>query len=874
MSAMGVEEATAQGAKLHGLLDRAIDEFDGAAAAALVDRVRTAARTGDQAELEALLREASAEQGAVLARAFTCHALLADVAQGAGARRTPEQARGLTLAGVLKEYGRHEALASLNVVPVLTAHPTEVRRRCVVDRELEIVRLLDRDPADPRGEAELYREVALLWRTRLHRPERITVRDEIRNALSTVRQAMLPALVDLYGEWATLGEAGRFPPVLKLGSWLGGDRDGHPGVDGDSLRLALRSQARIILDFYAGELRRLWSDLALSTAFVEPSEAVRALAAGDPNPSPHRLDEPYRLALEHMFNRLSASAQQLAGGPVAFALEPSQAAPYPDAEALAADLQAIADCLARWGGEVMVGGRLEALLEVVRACGFHLLAVDIRQNADVHEVVVAELLARAGVEPDYLALDEAARVRVLLAEFAHDRPLRSPFIEYSEATERELAILDAAAEAVRAYGPAAIGAYVVSKSATVSDLLEPLALLAQVGLARGGPEASAAVHVTPLFETIADLENGPGVIADWLAIPLARGLLGPEPRQEVMLGYSDSNKDGGFLASRRGAAVAASRLAEVCRKSGVRLQLFHGRGGSVGRGGGPAAEAVLAQPAGTVQGGHRLTEQGEMIARRYGDRATARCNLDGLTAATLLATLRTEEDPAAIEHAPAADRLAAASFRAFRALAYDDPAFQDFFWAATPVSEIAELNVGSRPASRKASRRIEDLRAIPWVFSWSQSRFMLPAWYGIASGVRDGGVGLDQLQDMHRRWIWFGSVTATLELALAQSDMDLAERYAALAPDRPAAERIFDRIRREHAEAVALALKIRGGARLLDDRPELLASVEQGRRFAEPLNHLQLELLSRRRRGDTSEAVRLGVQLTISGVAASLRNTG
>jgi phosphoenolpyruvate carboxylase len=294
----------------------------------------------------------------------------------------------------------------------------------------------------------------------------------------------------------------------------------------------------------------------------------------------------------------------------------------------------------------------------------------------------------------------------------------------------------------------------------------------------------------------------------------------------------------------------------------------------VGRGGGPAAEAVLAQPAGTVQGGHRLTEQGEMIARRYGDRATARRNLDSLAGATLLATLKTADDPAAAEHGEAADRLAAASFAAFRALVYDDPAFEDFFWAVTPVAEIAELNVGSRPASRKKSRRIEDLRAIPWVFSWSQARFMLPAWYGFASGVRDGRLDLERLRGMHRSWDWFGSVFSNMELALAQSDMAIAERYAALSPDRAAAERIFGRIRAEHAEAVAITLEVRGERRLLDDRPDLLETVELGRRSAEPLNHLQLELLSRRRRGDDSEAVRLGVQMTVGGIAAGLRNTG
>jgi phosphoenolpyruvate carboxylase len=308
------------------------------------------------------------------------------------------------------------------------------------------------------------------------------------------------------------------------------------------------------------------------------------------------------------------------------------------------------------------------------------------------------------------------------------------------------------------------------------------------------------------------------------------------------------------------------------------VQLFHGRGGSVGRGGGPAAEAVLAQPVGSVQGGHRITEQGEMIARRYGDRATARRNLDGLVGATLLATLRTEADPAAAEHGPTIDALAAASFRAFRALVYDDPAFEDFFWSATPVAEIAELNVGSRPASRKKSRRIEDLRAIPWVFSWSQARFMLPAWYGVAAAVREAGLTAEDLRRMRAHWDWFGSVTDNMELALAQSDMALAERYAALSPDRAAAERIFARVREEHAETVALALELRGGRMLLDDRPDLLNSVELGRRQAAPLNHLQLELLGRLRREQVDEAERqdlkLGVQLTLGGVAAALRNTG
>ncbi len=870
---------------LGDLLAEAIAYLDGEDSARLVETARaTAAGGGEAAHLGFLFSAVTPAEASLLARAFACASMLANIGEDVAGRRREEEAESLegaaTLSSAVTSLGNagREALAGLSVTPVLTAHPTEVRRRALVERQQEIGRLLAlrrQDPPpdlDPRLREDLFREVALLWRTRLYRPERITVSDEIRNALSIVRTAILPALVELYDRWDRDLET-ELGPILKLGTWLGGDRDGHPGVGADTLALALRSQARIILDHYAGEVRRLWSDLAISTAYGSASEALHALAMQADQPSVHRLDEPYRLAFERIFDRLCATSLKLTGARVAFAVEDPDGPAYDGPEDFIADLETLRASLEAHGGDRLVGGRLKTLLAVGRACGFHLLAVDLRQNADVHERVVAELLAQAGETDRYLELDEDQRVSLLLEELATRRPLRSPFTAYGEETARELAIIDAAAKAIADYGPAAIGAYVVSKSAALSDILEPLVLLKQAGLVWGGEEPRAAVRVSPLFETIGDLEAGPAILRQWLETPAARSLLGEGAVQEVMVGYSDSNKDGGYVASRWGVARAVSALAEEGDRLGVGLRIFHGRGGSVGRGGGPAAEAVLAQPPGTVQGRLRMTEQGEMIFRRFGDRPTARRNLEGLAAAVLTATAR--HRPADPRAATAAmDALAAGAFAHYRALVYDDPGFEDFFWSATPIAEIVTLNIGSRPASRTKSRRIEDLRAIPWVFSWSQARVMLPGWYGLAGGAARAGLDAGRLAELAGEFEIVETLLSNMELALAQSDMDLAARYADLCADKASAGPIFDAIRREHDAAVELALAIRGGTALLDNRPELAESVALAAGSVRPLNHLQLELLSRCRGGDESEETRLAIQLTVTGIAAGLRNTG
>jgi phosphoenolpyruvate carboxylase len=868
-------------ALLEGLLAEAIAEADGPEAVALIARVRAG-----EASLDAL----SAEEGEFVARALTCRSLLMSIAEDAAGRRRSAEAEALDPSDPLRSLhasleavraaggpSARKALDGLDVTPVFTAHPTEVRRRAVVEREFEISRLIlgarhRLSPAqETRFREDLYREIALLWRMRLHRPERIAVADEIRNALAIVRDSVLPALAELYENWSReLGAAMPDHPILRLGSWIGGDRDGHPGVNSETLRAALRSNARVILNHYSDEVRALWFDLAISSALSPVSADLQALADTATDMSPHRRDEPYRLALEHIWERLSGTANRLAGGSY-----PARAEAYDHPREFVADLEIVSRSLADNGDARLVGHRLATLVALARACGFHLMRLDLRQNADVHERVLTELFDRAATGVEYDVLTEARRVKVLLAELSHERPLRSPFAAYSPETAKELATLDAAAEAVRLYGKEAFCAYVVSKTDSLSDMLEPLVLLKQVGLVTGGAEPRTQLPVSPLFETIDDLEHGPSILSAWLRLPEARSLLGKPAVQDVMLGYSDSNKDGGYVTSRFSVVRAAERLAERCEDHHVGLRLFHGRGGSIGRGGGPAPRAVLAQPPGSVQGRIRMTEQGEMIAHRFGDQPIARRSLESLVAATVLASHKpVEAKPGAARHEQTLRALSSGAQAAYRALVYDDPAFADFFWSATPITEIASLNIGSRPASRAGGRRIEDLRAIPWVFSWSQARFLLPSWYGFAGGVQRAGLTTGALQDLRGGSEFFATLMANMEMALVQADMDLAGRYAALASDRTAAGRIMDQVRREHAAAVDLALAARGGTTLLEDQPHLRASITRALEAIAPLNALQLELLGRRRGGDTSEAVFLGVELTIAGIAAGLRTTG
>ena len=513
--------------------------------------------------------------------------------------------------------------------------------------------------------------------------------------------------------------------------------------------------------------------------------------------------------------------------------------------------------------------------------GFHLSGLDLRQNSEVHEEVVAELLAWAGVHPGYAALSEPERVELLVAELGTRRPLIRDDAELSELARKELDIVLAAARAVRVFGAAAVPNYIISMCQSVSDLLEAAILLKEAGLLDVSADPYAPVGIVPLFETIDDLQRGSSILEAALDLPLYRAMVHARGEsQEVMLGYSDSNKDGGYLAANWALYRAELDLVESARKTGIRLRLFHGRGGTVGRGGGPSYDAILAQPPGAVHGSLRLTEQGEVIAAKYAEPRIAHRNLETLLAATLEATLLDVEglgDDAGPAY-QVLDDLAARAHRAYAELVHETPGFVEYFKASTPVSEIGSLNIGSRPTSRKPTTSISDLRAIPWVLAWSQSRVMLPGWYGTGTAfgqwIAEGDGRLEVLQNLYIKWPFFRTVLSNMAQVLAKSDMGLAARYAELVDDEELRHRVFGKIVDEHERTIRMHKLITGQDDLLADNPALARSVFNRFPYLEPLNHLQVELLRRYRSGDTDELVQRGILLTMSGLASALRNSG
>ena len=838
---------------------------DAASAAALTDRL-------GQLDLGDTLR---------FVRGFLLFSLLANLAEDRG---RPEAASAATLAGAIETLAaagvdRAAVIALLNhalIAPVLTAHPTEVRRKSMIDREASITELMAACAdgfCDIATEAELIRQITILWQTRPLRAVKPVVADEILSALSYLAGSFLPVLPRLHARWEALLGA-RLPPFLRPGSWIGGDRDGNPNVNADTLETALSAQAGAVIGHYLGELNALGSELSMSSASVGVSPALAALADASGDSAASRADEPYRRALIGIYARTAASHLALSGHAAPLpAMVPGLA--YARAADLLADLNSVAQSLEQHGGKAMIGSRLDALISAVEIFGFHLATLDLRQNADVHARVVGELLAVAGVTHDYAAMDDAARVALLGTELASPRLLFNPHAQYSDETRGEMAILRAAARAHADFGPDVIRAYIVSKTSGVANLLEVYVLLKDVGLYIPGDPPSCAVMAVPLFETIEDLEAAPQVMADYLDRPKAAALATARGHQEVMIGYSDSNKDGGYLTSNWSLHEGALALADVFAARGLQMQLFHGRGGAVGRGGGPAFDAIRAQPQGTVVGRIRITEQGEVIASKYGTPAVAETSLETMAAATLLASLEPPRLAAAdfARFRTAMAQISRAAGAAYRGLVYETPGFNAFFRASTPITEIAELKIGSRPASRTRSDRIEDLRAIPWVFSWAQARIMLPGWYGAGqalAGFADKGL----LAEMVASWPFLGATLSNLEMVLAKSNMDIARRYAGLVNDEALRRAIFSTIESGWQQTHDVLLDLTGQAQLLEKQPALAQSVRLRLPYIDPLNELQIDLIRRRRAGEADARIAEGIHLTINGIAAGLRNSG
>jgi phosphoenolpyruvate carboxylase len=911
------------------ILGEVIREQEGKDAYELIERVRklsvayrlkrdaSAGRT-----LDRLLKNLSGDQTVSVIRAFSYFSHLANIAEDRHhvRRRALHERAGRRQEGSLEvSFERlHRAglrgadiaaaLRHAYIAPVLTAHPTEVQRRSILDAERAIaVYIGERDAlASARelhdNEQLIRARVTQLWQTRMLRNSRLLVADEIENALSYYHATFLRQIPLLYRELEQALPGHEVPSFLRMGSWIGGDRDGNPNVGADTLRAALARQAETALRFYLRELHQLGAELSMSNLLAPVGEAMRALAEASPDHSEHRADEPYRRALIGMYSRLAATLQALCGVAAPRHVASVQP-PYADAEALLAELRVIEGSLRSHHADALIGLRLAPLMRAVQVFGFHLATVDLRQSSDRHAAVLAELLRCARIEPDYEALGEAQRRALLLRLLDDARPLRVRDADYSVECRGELAVFEAAVQMRRRYGAPALQHYVISHTEDVSDLLEVLLLQKECGLLHGTLDDAARneLIVVPLFETIGDLRNAARIMREFYACPgVLPMVLRSGAAQEIMLGYSDSNKDGGSFTSNWELYRAETALVELFeplqREHGLRLRLFHGRGGTVGRGGGPSYQAILAQPPGTVKGQIRLTEQGEVIGSKYAHPEIGRRNLQTLVAATLEATLLNPTKSAPPAFLEAADRISRASYAAYRKLVYDTPGFAEYFFAATPIREIAELNIGSRPASRKATRAIEDLRAIPWSFSWGQCRVALPGWAGFGSAIEDflgdpaskatHSAQLELLQRMHRQWPFFRALLSNLDMVLAKTDLRIAERYVELVEDKRLGRRIFRAIRDEWQRTNAALSLISGEAQRLQSNPALARSIEHRFPYLDPLNHLQVELMRRFRQPGAHTAntagaadaadqrLRRGIHISINGIAAGLRNTG
>ncbi|AGF48800.1 phosphoenolpyruvate carboxylase [Candidatus Kinetoplastidibacterium galati] len=899
-------------------------------------RLRQNKKDHDNESLEEYISKLEGNDPNTVARAFSYFMHLVNIAEDNDQNRRHKEhiselnypIRG-SLKDVIKKlnsngvssYTISDLLNESCIVPVLTAHPTEIQRKSTLDAHRSISRKLiernnEKDEESLKEiDLELLGHIAILWQTRILRYSSLTVNDEIENALSYYRSTFLITIPKLYRDLSNLlnnSDSGNFTsiplkPFLRMGSWIGGDRDGNPNVDELTLEQAMVRQSSVIFEHYLKEIFALKTELSVSNLLVEVDKELLLLAEKSKDMSPHLKDEPYRKALVGIYARLAVTSEKLTGKNLARRAILT-ASPYKSSEELYDDLNIISSSLEKHHGNLINSLRLKNLQQAVKVFGFHLTTLDLRQSSDVHERVLTELFIQANIKLDdknhkYSELSEEDKIKILRFELMQGRQLVSPWFEYSAETTRELKIFRAAAKIRANYGEVAIQQSIVSHTETLSDLLEVLVIQKETGLIKPtyySPNEHEGLMVVPLFETITDLQNSAEIMSKWIDLPEVRSIISNSHGniQEVMLGYSDSNKDGGFLTSNWELYQAERNLVEVFRSNNIKLRLFHGRGGSVGRGGGPSFEAILAQPPGAVSGQIRLTEQGEVVHGKYNNAEVGKWHLELLVAATLESSLyvsttnKKNMDNIYVEkYGEAMSFMSRYAEKTYRNLIYEKPGFTEYFFTSTPINEIAELNIGSRPSSRKNLQNIEDLRAIPWSFSWSQCRLMLTSWYGVGSAIEnflDNGSGiiskskndrLSLLRVMVKEWPTFKTLISNMEMVLIKSDLGIASCYSKLVPNQTLRNNVFNAISLEYNKTIEM-LRLLTNRDLLEDNPTLLNALKERFTYIDPLNYLQVELLRRHRYGynslsqNSKEMTKRDIHITINGIAAGLRNSG
>ena len=784
---------------------------------------------------------------------------------------------------VAEKENAAEILEHLNVVPVLTAHPTQVQRTTMLDLTNHIHVLLRkyRDVRmgllnEEKWHNDLRRYIEIIMRTDMIREKKLKVTNEITNVMEYYNSSFLQAVTNLTEEYKRLAKKHgidlKNPTPITMGMWIGGDRDGNPYVTSETLKKSALTQCEVIMNYYDTKVANLYREFSLSTGIVKVSEAVQEMAYLSEDNSIYREKELYRRALYYIQTKLKNTK--------AYFIDQIKTEPhYHKIEEFKHDLLAIKQSLLENKSEAMISGEFAELLQAVEVFGFYLASIDMRQDSSVHEACVAELLASAGIVENYSELSEDEKCHVLLNELLYDpRILSATHAKKSDLLQKELEIFQTARELKDKLGDAVIKQTIISHATSVSDLLELAVMHKEVGLI---DREFARVQIVPLFETIEDLDNSYDTMKKYLSLPIAQKWIASNNNyQEIMLGYSDSNKDGGYLSSCWTLYKAQQQLTAIGDEFGVKITFFHGRGGTVGRGGGPTYEAITAQPLRSINDRIRLTEQGEVIGNKYGNKDAAYYNLEMLVSATInrMITKKKSDTNTSNRYEYIMDQVVKRSYQIYRDLVFGNEHFYDYFFESSPIKAISSFNIGSRPAARKTITEIGGLRAIPWVFSWSQSRVMFPGWYGVGSSFKEfidenPKENLAFLRKMYKNWPFFQSLLSNVDMVLSKSNMNIAFEYAKLCEDEKVQE-IYYTILDEWQLTKNVILAIEDYDELLEENPYLRDSLDYRMRYFNILNYIQLELIKRQRRGELSPDEERLIHVTINGIATGLRNSG
>ena len=784
---------------------------------------------------------------------------------------------------VAEKENAAEILEHLNVVPVLTAHPTQVQRTTMLDLTNHIHVLLRkyRDVRmgllnEQKWHNNLRRYIEIIMRTDMIREKKLKVTNEITNVMEYYNSSFLQAVTNLTEEYERLAKQHgidlKNPTPITMGMWIGGDRDGNPYVTAETLKKSALTQCEVIMNYYDTKVANLYREFSLSTGIVKVSEAVQEMAYLSEDNSIYREKELYRRAFYYIQTKLKNTKT--------YFIDQIKTEPhYHKIEEFKHDLLAIKQSLLENKGEAMISGEFTELLQAVEVFGFYLASIDMRQDSSVHEACVAELLASAGIVEHYSELSEDEKCHVLLNELLYDpRILSATHAKKSALLQKELKIFQTARELKDKLGDAVIKQTIISHATSVSDLLELAVMHKEVGLI---DKEFARVQIVPLFETIEDLDNSYDTMKKYLSLPIAQKWIASNNNyQEIMLGYSDSNKDGGYLSSCWTLYKAQQQLTAIGDEFGVKITFFHGRGGTVGRGGGPTYEAITSQPLRSINDRIRLTEQGEVIGNKYGNKDAAYYNLEMLVSATInrMITKKKSDTSTSNRYEHIMDQVVEGSYQIYRDLVFGNEHFYDYFFESSPIKAISSFNIGSRPAARKTITEIGGLRAIPWVFSWSQSRVMFPGWYGVGSSFKEfidenPEENLAFLRKMYKNWPFFQSLLSNVDMVLSKSNMNIAFEYAQLCEDKEVQE-IYYTILDEWQLTKNVILAIEDYDDLLEENPYLRDSLDYRMRYFNILNYIQLELIKRQRRGELSSDEERLIHITINGIATGLRNSG